>query len=191
MQRDYSKELIELAHVGEPFAQPTAKAWTNAERNTGLKFPSDFKKLISSIGHGQFGVALVLRNPAFNDIDFYRRCSLSKPVLKEFKEVLAYPEKQAKVTFYPDPEGLVSIGKMERQLFFWKPDRSGRLANGIVWLDVNLDRVMDIDMSITQFIHHLYLGLIQEEWAEELRNYIWFGCPFFTPAELPKVACEE
>lgn len=187
MKWDYSKEVIELAQVDKPFAQPTAKAWAIAERDTGLKFPSDYKKLVSTLGTGRFGVAFHLRNPA---LTWSRHLYLSKQSLSEFERLLAETTRAANVALYPRLGGLIHIGGMERQLFFWRPNRD-QLTNRIVWLDVDSDETMEIEMSITQFIYRLYRGLIDEKWAEELRNYIWFErCAFFTPSKLSKLQAE-
>lgn len=174
MTEDYSNKLIQLAGAIKAVEQPTSGDWQSAESDIGTKFPDDFKRLVSALGSGIFGDALYLRNPCAS-LQYH---SLSKTALVEYGEILAYAAQEANISLYPAVGGLISLGGMERQLFFWKPD-----DKGLVWLDVDFDQTVNIDMSITQFIHDLYLGLIKEAWAGELRNYIWFGQgrEFFKP----------
>jgi len=177
MPIDYISEVLKLASVEQPTEQPTPADWNALELELNLTFPSDFKSLVSALGTGKFGDGLTLSNPCASP-----NCGLiSKAVLIDYRDLLADMAKEAHISLYPDISGLVLIGSIDRQNLLLRPDKSRTLGE-LVWWDIDQDSTKDLSMSITQFIHDLYRGKIDGEWAEMLQRYVWRqgSVPFFS-----------
>jgi hypothetical protein len=65
----------------------------------------------------------------------------------------------------------------------YRPQGKGPLLPEVVRLDHDFEEAFELRMSISQFIHDLYHGRIEEEWAGPLQKAIWRdgGAPFFSP----------
>ena len=97
--------------------------------------------------------------------------------------MVGFLEERAGIALYPRPGGLVLIAEAERQHLALQSRQSSNVLSQLVRLDHDLERVSDIPMSISQFIHDLYLGRIADRWAEDLRSSIWRdgNARLFTP----------
>jgi hypothetical protein len=95
--------------------------------------------------------------------------------------------RDSNIALYPDSRGAVAIGGIDRQDFLLRPDRAGRCLKQLVWWDLDTEEVRELELSVSQFIHDLDRGIIQEGWAVELRNYFWRDgtARFFTPWKGP------
>ena len=91
-------------------------------------------------------------------------------------------DESLKPTLYPDRDGLIVIGGIDRQQFLVRMHASNSAEYDLIWWDLDWERTHDLNMSLSQFLHELYHGSIAEDWAEELRDYFWRGqtLPFFT-----------
>jgi len=171
MPTDYVQEVVKLAAPVNPTEQPSHQDWQTVESELGLEFPADYKALVSALGSGRFGDGLALRNPRASS--GYIR--LSRDALLEFQRLMTEAKWEVDVSLYPKTGGFVSIGHVDRHAFLLHPDQGGRLLDQIVWWDQDYKEIKDLGMSISRFIHDLYVGQIREEWAERLRQYFWRG----------------
>jgi hypothetical protein len=178
MPDDYVQKLIELAGSIQPIEQPGAQDWAHVERELDLEFPSDFKASVSALGTGHFGVGLYLRNPCASS-EYIR---LSHGALVAYREMSAGAARDSHIALYPDLRGAVAIGGIDRQDFLLRPDAAGKSLKHLVWWDLDTEKVRELELSVSQFVHDLGQGIIQEDWAVELRNYFWRAgtAPFFT-----------
>ena len=179
MAKDFVKRVLELASVSQPKQAPTPKAWDAAEADLGVRLPSDFKTIVSGLGEGHFGVGLALRNPSSSS----EYLQLSRKALLDFREDVSDAEESSGVSLYPNDDGLVVIAGIDRQQFLAGPDASKPEGYQLVWWDLDYERARDLNRSFAEFVCELYAGRIDEDWAAELRDYIWRGgkAPFFTP----------
>jgi hypothetical protein len=177
MATDYVSEVVRLAGGTMRYEQPSDEDWRAVETKLGLAFPSDYKALVSRLGEGDFGCGLRLRNPC--STSEYTR--LSRESLVMHREPILDLEQKLNFPLYPSAGGLVVVASVDRQDFCLRPDITGkRLGELVVWLDIDTEEIRPLNYTVSQFIHDLYLGLIDEPWSEELRVYFWReGEPFF------------
>lgn len=178
MPTDYVAEVVRLAGAAKTYEQPSEQDWSSAEKSIGCTFPTDYKRLVSALGEGEFGCGLHLRNPRSSS-DLGR---LTAESLRQHREPISDLEEKLSFPIYPSKDGHVVVGSIDRQDFYFKPAGEGLLLPHVVWLDIDTEEVRHLRYTLPQFIHDLYLGLLHEDWAEELRVYFWRngGEPFFT-----------
>ena len=181
MPENYVQQIVELAHSASAryVEQPSAQDWLRLEDELGLTLPPDYKLLVSTLGSGRFGAGLYLRNP----VAASEYIQLSDEQLRAYRDVISFLEERIGIEFYPAAQGLVSIGGIDRQELFLRPEPNAAVLSNLVWLDHDMEELRDLHMSVAQFIYALYTERIEEEWAPELRTAIWFNeqTPFFTP----------
>jgi hypothetical protein len=179
MPEDYVHKIVALAQPLRPVEQPSPADWEAVERDLGYAFPVDFKSLVTLLGNGSFGSGLGLNNP----ISSSEYCRLSKEALVKYHELVSFIEERAGIRLFPHRDGLVWIGGWERQHLLLRPLGNGCLGSDVVRLDHDYDEASDLGMPVSQFIHDLYHGRIEEQWALELRAAIWREgeVPFFSP----------
>ena len=178
MPSEYVRKIIELAGPFRPVEQPTQQDWELAESELGLVLPSDHKELMASLGSGEFGAGLFLQNPVSSS-DYTR---LSSSALNRYRQTVGFLKYHMGITFYPEPEGLVLVGGIDRQHFLFGPStKGGKGVSCLVNLDHDCEGLHKISMSLPRFIYDLYFGLIPDCWAERLRLSVWFDntIPFF------------
>ena len=163
---DYVRKIVELARVQQAYECPSEKNWLAVEAEIGLQFPPDYKALLCALGEGEFGFGLKLSNPCSSGD--YR---LSKANLIIHREPIIDLEDKLGFPLYPNKGGHVVVASIDRQDFYLKP--TGKRLEKLVWLDVDMEEMRELDCTVSQFIHDLYLGLIDEPWAEELQAYFW------------------
>jgi hypothetical protein len=179
MSKDYVTLLLELARPFTPVELPDLDDWKFLERELGLEFPPDSKALVSAFGAGDFGSGLVLMNPRASA----SRNHISRGTLIAHREMMAGLVEEFGLPLYPDSEGLVLIGNLDRQDFFLRPHGKGKRLEQLVWWNIDMEGVSDLKTPISEFLYELHFGRVMHEWAEELREYIWRNgnVPFFTP----------
>lgn len=179
MPINYLKKVLSLSKVKSPTEAPSQQDWTSLEHQFQMTFPKDFKALVTGLGSGHFGVGLNLRNPVASSPYLV----LSKKALKSYASVLVEAAENSGVNLFPKRGGLVPIGHIDRQVFLFQPSETEhKLQDELVWWDTNYERVTNLNMPISRFIHDLYLNRIKDDWASRLRNYFWRDetAPFFT-----------
>ena len=177
---NFVEELLKLIGPVRTVENPPYHAWETVEAAIGFKFPADFRQLVSALGTGRFGVGLYLRNPTASS-DYIR---LSKDELLRFRELMDHLARGTGLALFPERGGLISVGGIDRQLFLLRPIPAEARVEGLVWWDTDSDSAKELPMTISQFIHDLYLGRIHEEWAVRLQQYFWRNgtAPLFTPS---------
>jgi len=153
---------------------PSVADWQRAETELGIKFPPDFVELINFTGRGWFG-ALVLRSPSPGADPLG---SLSRDGLLKIKGLDRMLEPETGMKLFPSPGGLISIGKIDRQEFYYEPGN----APALVSIDCDSYEVFRFDCTLTEFIEKLAAGQGLTPWEEELAGSIWNDGtePFFT-----------
>ena len=181
MLNNYVNILVKLAKLHNPVASPMAEDWKRIDTEFGFSFPQDYKDLVTRFGSGEFGVGLCFRSP----IDSSEYNILSPEAVVQHFEPIVDMKENAKLALYPDRFGAVIIGSIDRQDFLLRPDKAGKELAELLWWDIDTGKVKELNMSISRFVHDLYLGKIHEEWAVELRDYIWRNgtAPLFTQKE--------
>lgn len=183
MPLDYVDEVLKLSAVKNPIGCPTPADWVRVEAETDRTFPANFKTLVTSLGTGCFGAGLSLRNPLFRT----GYGGLSHAALIKYRESISDLVASSNMLFYPAAQGLVNISNMDRQDFLLRPDTRGRILKEaeLIWWSIETGEVKELHLSLPQFIHDLYFGLIKEPWSDELRTYFWRNgaLPFFTPSK--------
>lgn len=180
MHNHYVDILVQLAGIKNPIEQPTNRDWGDVERDFGYKFPIDFKNLVSRLGSGSFGCGLALQNPCAS----YKHKKLSRESLVIHRSMIADLEKSISIKIFPSAGGMVLIASLDRQDFYLAPDSPlSKSLSKLVWLNIDTGELKLIGLTFSQFIHDLYKRLINEPWADELRNYFWGNerWPLFTP----------
>jgi hypothetical protein len=171
--------LLKLASVEKTFERPTEKDWQKVEGELGVRFPSDYKMLVSALGSGCFGCGLNLRNP-ISSSEYTR---LSSASLAMHREMIADVEDRLDFPLYPNQNGAVIVAGIDRQDFYFCPDRRTQRLSELVWFDLDAEQVTPLKHTFSRFVHDLYVGSIDAAWAQELRDYIWRGErePLFKP----------
>jgi hypothetical protein len=184
MPTDYVEKLIELAKPLHPVEQPKPLDWERLEREMGLLLPADYKSLVTALGSGEFGVGLTFKNPVSSSE--YTR--LSADALRRYRQTVAFLEDRMGIPLFPQAQGLVLIGGVDRQHFLFRPAKDRKTLSHLVNLDHDLEESRELDLSLSQFIHDLYLGRIHNEWAEQLRASVWIDetIPFFKSSPVAK-----
>lgn len=179
MPTSYVDELIRFACVNKPHLAPDAQDWTRAEKEIGVSLPEDYKALLSVVGEGHFGFGLHLRSPTSHSP--YVR--LSHNALLAWRKPIKDIEANLGLSLYPKPGGLIPIGHIDRQDFLLKCEDGRALPSTLVWLDIDVEEIREIPMSLTQFMHDSYLGKLRGAGMEELAQYLWQdgARDFFTP----------
>jgi len=181
MPTDYARELVRLAALTKPREQPKDADWRLIEAELGYELPADFKILVSGLGSGSFGCGLTLQNPCAS----IKHAKLSPETLLSHREPIRDLEQEVGIALYPSPGGMVLVASMDRQDFYLAPDKaSAKSLTQLAWLNVDTEEIKLLNLTFSQFIHDLYLGLIDEPWAEEFRTYLWREgkAPFFSSA---------
>jgi hypothetical protein len=177
MQMNWVVELLRLAGPFTPVEQPSHEDWRKVEAELRLEFPADLKELLCKFGTGWFG-GLNFKNPSASA----EHLRLSLEGLVDLQEMLLSVKQESPLSLFPTAGGLVPIGGIDRQYFLLKPDKNGKLLEPLLWWDTDIWTLENLEMPVSQFIHHLYLKQIKEEWAENLRSSFWTeGVPFFQP----------
>lgn len=179
-------ELIRLAGVKKPHLAPNAEDWVRVEKEIGVSLPNDYKALVSAVGEGYFGFGIYLLSPTSSSS--YVR--LSHEALVAYPEPIRNIEADLGLSFYPEPDGLIRIGGIDRQDFLLKCEGGRAVSSTLVWLDIDLQEIREISMSLTQFLHDGYLGKIRDVGLEELVQYLWQSGTreFFTPQVVDEAA---
>jgi hypothetical protein len=176
MGKDYLNKIVKLANVSHPVERPTSNDWSKLETRMGISLPTDYKNVISIIGHGHFGV-LELKNPVSSSkySDFTYESEI------EYYNDLKTTRKETGMSFYPNIPGYVLVGSTDYgRWLFCEANTVNTASYKICWMDMELYRPYILTMSICQFIHDMYYKLIMEKWAYEDRNIIWNNSdPFF------------
>jgi hypothetical protein len=177
MPRDYVAEIIKLAQPLRPVEQPTPLDWERVEQELGLLLPSDYKALVTALGSGEFGAGLSLKNPASSS-----ECvRLSSDTLSHYRQTVLFLEERMEIKLFPTPQGLVLIGGIDRQHLLFRPTANSKSVSRLVNLDHEYELTREVGLSLSQFIHDLYLGRIHSDWANQLRASVWINdaTPFF------------
>ncbi len=170
MLTDYASELVHLAAVRQPREQPKDEDWRLVENELGYELPADFKHLVSGLGIGAFGCGLALHNPCAS----VGHARLSRDALILHRESIRDLEQSLGIALYPSPGGMVLVASMDRQDFYLCPAKaSAECLTQLAWLDVDTEEIKLLSSTFSQFIHDLYLGLLPEPWAKDLRTYFW------------------
>ena len=174
MAKDYLKEIVKLARVSQPKNVPTSKHWSRVEKEIGYVFPDDYKNLFLSLGEGHFGANLRFENPACP----FEVNRLGHKLLIDHLEWFKGVEKSTSLKFYPDKEGLIFIGHIDRNDFFYQPKKGTKKLSRIVWIDSDLNTVQHIGDPLMAFLYKLYMGLYPKDLfpnnaLEDLRACIW------------------
>ena len=179
MDTDFVALARELAQVKHPVNLPSSGDWKSLEAELRYAFPSDFKRLLEVIGEGTFGCGLNLRSPGSSS----EYTQLSRESIIAHHELIADLEERIVLPIYPTDDGMVVIGGIDRQEFFFKPSNADKIMDQLIWLNLDTEEVRFLPHTISQFIVELYRGNIGEAWETELRDYIWRRGkePFFRP----------
>ncbi len=176
MNDRFLERVKEMASVARPLEQPTREDWANIERDLSLRLPPDFKKLVSELGSGHFGEFSLL-NPCSSS-DYTR---LSRERALSFWRNLEPVSRNTGLLLYPNPNGFLQIGSSGNRMDLLLRPRSVEIYE-LVWLEQDYDTLHPINLTVSRFLHDLYLNLLTESWGREVRDLIWQpGEPFFTP----------
>jgi hypothetical protein len=177
MPANLVQKLVELAQPLHPVEQPKPQDWERVERELGLPLPPDYKSLLTALGSGEFGVGLGLKNP----VSTSEHARLSADALRRYRQTVVFLEDRMGITLFPQPQGLVLIGGVDRQHLLYRPTENSKTVSRLVNLDHEYEVTREFDLSLSQFIHDLYLGQIHDEWAKQLRASVWIDdtIPFF------------
>ena len=180
MPTNYVTEILNLAKVRTATECPTVHDWRNLERKLGYELPNDFKDLVSTLGTGHFGAGLYLRNPSASS----KYIQFSVDALKNYRSNIAGFEERTGVPLYPAEDGLVVIGSIDRDHFYFRPSGRPKRVSGVVHVDLDLFEMSELDVPISQFLIDLYRGRLEQSWRDDLRTAIWRNgaVPFFTAA---------
>ncbi len=159
MTKDYVKLLLEVAGRFRPVEQPTPEDWKSLDAELGVELAPDFKALVSAFGAGEFGSGLDLMNPCASA----SRQHLSRGSLLAHREMMEGLIEEFGVQLYPDPEGLVLIGSMDRQDFLLRPDGKGKRLERVVWWNMDTEEITDLETSFPEFLFELYFGRVSHE----------------------------
>jgi hypothetical protein len=176
---EYLERVVALANVQDPVEQPSIQDWTRVEEDLAIALPGDYKALITRLGCGRFG-DLVLLNPASTSLDW----NLNQKTLMDLQDgCIQSRAKEAGLLIFPKPDAYLPIGftGFGRLLLVQLMPTMG--ANyGICWFDWEIPEALFLSISVSQFLHDLYLGVFDEEWARIDRDSIWESGaqPFFT-----------
>ena len=181
MEEDYSQRIFSIASPICPVEKSTVVDWVAFEDKIGFTFPADYKSLINLLGTGWFGSSLNFRNPVASR----PHLRLCRDQLIEYKIMMSDVAQDSNVRLYPDDGGMIMLGHMDHHEFLLRP-KNQRILCDFVWWDTDAERTTDLNMSVTQFVHDLYLGLIGESWAEQMRKFFWENgrFPLFEPVHL-------
>jgi len=175
---DYVNEIVQLAGVIRPTKAPKSADWNAVEKQLGVTFPKDFKAIVSALGSGWFGIGFGLRSPC--EPSEYAR--LSRKQLLSYAKLVAESARRSCLHLYPETNGLVPIGGMDRQGLLLSRSKSSSVLQSTVWWDMDYHVARRIRMSVSRLLYDLYLGRLRGDWAARMRNYIWREgtAPFFT-----------
>jgi hypothetical protein len=182
----YLDWILQTADVRNPIEQPTSADWAIVERAFSIILPIDYKLLVSNLGSGRFGsVGLGLRNPA-------SASPLGKfdpDSLVQYHRKLTALINPDVLTLFPNVNGFLEIGTTPFGCaLFIQPPKKEDAPYNLCWFDFDDPAGPPAgrfrNLSVCELIHHLYLGLFREPWAEEARDLIWQdGSPFFVVRE--------
>jgi hypothetical protein len=176
MNDPYLEKVLRLADVVSPVEQPRDTDWEALERDLGTGLPEDVKLLITNLGSGYFGEFSLL-NP----------CSSSKYACLSRERLLLYHQnlqpiaREGGFSLYPDSDGLIRVGAGSNRMdLLLQPTSSHPVGYRLAWLDQD-DRIPKwVDLTVARFLHDLYLGLLSQPWAKEIKDLIWGpDDPFF------------
>ncbi len=172
----YFHKVIALAKVAASFEQPSEIDWQAVERDLEVPLPADYKSLVSRLGTGCFG-EFWLHNPVCTS--HYGR--LSRRLLMEFRE---WHERDALgIPLFPDADGYVWLGSLPNHMdLLLCPGRDSSAPYRLVWFEADGPSLHDIPMTLCQFLHDLYFGLLHTDWSDYVRGLVWAPDEvFFTP----------
>jgi hypothetical protein len=119
---DAFDQLRTLAPPPEkPVENGTVDKFRVVEEHLKLQFPSDYKQVIRSYGHGTWRGGLILFNPFTSDVS-YNLIAAATGQLEEAEHHLLFPE-DAPFPLYPEPGGLLPWAKTEQnEILYWLTD---------------------------------------------------------------------
>jgi hypothetical protein len=171
---DYTVKLLERVGSLTPLEKPEKEDWDRLESGLKFELPQDFKCLVSSLGTGMFGSGFYLFNPkAHGDLQ------LSKVALLEWQSIAAPMLENVDLKFFPQQNGAVHIGHCAARCdLFFRPDPLGAI---LTYCDFNREIVVDMQMSVSEFICKLYDNSFDEFFLIDLSMSVWLSQtePFF------------
>jgi hypothetical protein len=175
---DYLSTIIEIAAVATPIETPSESDWQKAEAELGLHLPLDYKALVSAIGSGRFG-NLGLRNP----VEPHSVANFERESYVDFHNQIAEHTNEKTLRLFPKRNGFLHLGGTPFGCeLFVRPSASGEPPYDLCWFNLDEEEGRFLKMSLSRFLHDLYLNHLDEDWAVEDREMIWEDDPrFFSP----------
>jgi hypothetical protein len=175
---DYTQKIIKLAKVQNPVNSPTSGHWDSIETELNIKFPEDYKDLVTRLGDGRFGDGLALKNP--HPQSLYK---FDADAIRFFRKQRLPPRMLRKIKIFPEKDGWLYLTSIELTYLLLKPDikHQGAFANVACYFSDADDSIIDLGVQISEFIYRLYEGEYQSELLTELTEANWDGRAFFTP----------
>ncbi len=167
---------VELASNCEFQERPTEADWKHLEREIARQVPNNHKQFVSHFGSGTFGEDLYLLNPRAAG-----RCRFDARRLLENREEKHLLLEDAGCKIFPEKNlVLIAFTTSRMDLLLDVQDQSG---TKLLFLDLGQLSQFPQKMSFAEFVCRLYLGDLDQEWAESVRRSIWIEreTPFFRP----------
>ena len=169
MNDPFLERVIQMAKVVRPVEQPSPGDWVALERDIGLALPSDLKQLVTELGSGHFGERWMF-NPGASS----KYTNFTRDQLFLFREAVGPIVKEAALPLYPESGGFIQVGfSGNRMDLLLRPGSSPETPYTLAWLEQDYYIAHRLEMTVSRFLHDLYLGKIEQEWALTARDLVW------------------
>ncbi|WP_065204186.1 SMI1/KNR4 family protein [Shewanella woodyi] len=152
---------------------PPANGWSQIEKQFGITFPYDFKKIIETYGSGAFSAFLFFFNP-FEEYEGYDYANDISQVINADMEL----KKQGffNQQLYPQPNGLFPLAATDNgDTIYFNPSQSND-SSYLYLYDSRRGNAEVFNMSLAEFIAKWALGKLQSQVLETPGNKEFKPC---------------